>query len=341
MRTLPVKRVFAGLCAGKGGDILPAMTWRLPDRRRGLRSWCLVVLGCCAVGGTPRAAERGALVQQAQAQWLRMTDFLDTVLPGTLGARNLALHFTPKFADVRDREFVRFPLELRYGVTERMDLSGGLTPFVPNPFNSGREHRWGPGEAKLGVRYDLGPAGRIFDDTTVGLETRVPLGHPPVQLNDHHAHVRPFLSASRELRAWRSTTLYANLAYDRSVTMRTRDQPPAWVLKRHVIEAVPGLLYKPGAVGGFVEYRLRAVQEPAARYRVHEGRVGAVWEVPPERSAKWRLPGRWQIEAAFRHEFTAERGSEPDSGFVTRVTWRTSLREVLASTTEWMGTATR
>ena len=47
---------------------------------------------------------------------LRMTEFFDTTLPGTVGKRNMTLHFTPKFSDFRDREYVRYPFEVRYGI---------------------------------------------------------------------------------------------------------------------------------------------------------------------------------------------------------------------------------
>src|ERR1043165_8137201 len=110
---------------------------------------------------------------------LRMTEFFDTMLPGVLQEKNVTLHFTPKFSDLRDNEYIRYPLELRYGATANWELSGGFTPFTPNPFNGGREHRWGMGELKLGTRYDIDGALPFFDDTTLGIEARVPLGKPP------------------------------------------------------------------------------------------------------------------------------------------------------------------
>src|ERR1041385_6311726 len=83
---------------------------------------------------------------------LRMSEFFDTMLPGVLQEHNVTLHVTPKFSDLRDHEFVRYPFELRYGASQNVELSGGLTPFSPQPFNRGRDHRWGLGEAKLGLR---------------------------------------------------------------------------------------------------------------------------------------------------------------------------------------------
>src|SRR3954466_4418431 len=83
--------------------------------------------------------------EQVRERVYRMTEFFDTMLPGTLQAHNVTLHFTPKFSDFRDEQYVRYPLELRYGLNEHWELSSGIVPFGPNPFRTGRDHRWGPG----------------------------------------------------------------------------------------------------------------------------------------------------------------------------------------------------
>jgi hypothetical protein len=265
---------------------------------------------------------------QVRDQVLRMTEFFDTKLPGVLGPRNVTLSFKPKFGDLRDEEYIRFPIEVRYGLTDRWELLAGLVPFTPSPFNSGRDHRWGPGEARLGARYDLLAALPFFDDATVGIENRFPLGQPPVEINDHYTHVKPFLTAARTLRRWQLTTFYINLAYDRSVKLTDRSPPPPEVLRRHVIEAAPGLLYKPGQFGYFGEYRFRHIHEdPSDNRLAHEVQLGAIWDVPLARSADWKLPGKWQLELAYRVEREESRGT--DHGISARVNWRTTLREVL------------
>jgi hypothetical protein len=280
----------------------------------------------------PRTGSAGETADSVRAQILRMTDLLDTILPGTIGKRNVTLNYTPKFSDFRAREYVRYPIELRYGVAEHWDLSGGLTPFGPNPFNSGQDHRWGPGEVKVGLRHDLGAPLKFFDATTVGFETRVPVGRPPVALIDHYTHVKPFVSATHTLHGWPDTTFYANLSYDRSMELSHRDEPPPDVVRRNVLELVPGLLFKPGQFGTFAEFRCRLISEETDRYFADEARVGAVWDVPLARSETWRLPGKWQLEVAYKHEFTGEKGRDPDRGLTARVTWRTTLREVLNGT---------
>ncbi len=262
---------------------------------------------------------------------LRMTDFLDTILPGTLGEHNVTLHFTPKFSDFRDREFVRYPLEIRYGATNQLELITGITPFAPNPINSGRDHRWGPGEVLLGARYDLAGPLWFYDKATIGIENRFPIGKPPIELNDHYTHVRPFLATSRTLRSHPDTTFYTNFSYDRSVKLTTRKPPPPEVTRRHIAEIAPGILYKPSEFGYFAEYRFRHIQEPDNWHLGHEVQVGTIWDVPLRRSAEWHLPGKWQAEIGYR--FTTEEGRGHSQGVIARVNWRTTLREVLTRVT--------
>jgi hypothetical protein len=276
--------------------------------------------------GPGRGAEDIPAPIDVREHVLRMTDLLDTVLPGTLGARNLTLHFTPKFGDLRRREYVRYPIELRYGLNDRWDLSGGLVPFGPNPIHLGPDHRWGPGEIKLGARYDLGRMLGFFDDTTLGLETRIPVGKPPMELNDHYTHIKPLVAAARNLRRWPDTTFYTNLSYDRSVVLVTRGEPPPGVVRRNIIAVWPGVLFKPSEFGYFGEYRFSHISEALEWHLAHEVRIGTIWDVPLARSERWRLPGKWQVELALKA--SQEEGYGTDQGVSLRISWRTTLREI-------------
>lgn len=295
---------------------------------RQLAATALLAVTCGTVFGAE--SSRTSTTENIRERVLRMTEFFDTMLPGVLEQHNMTLHFTPKFSDLRDNEYIRFPLELRYGLTDQWELTGGLTPFTPSPINGGRDHRWGPGEFKLGARYDLDGLLPFFDDTTVGVENRIPLGKPPVELNDHYTHVKPFVSMARNLRIWPQTTFYLNLSYDRSVELTHREAPPPEVMRRNIIELNPGLLFKPGELGYFAEYRWRHITEETEWHLAHEVHFGAIWDVPLARTAKWNLPGKWQLELGYK--INHEEGRGTDHGIAARVNWRTTLKEVLEHT---------
>jgi hypothetical protein len=284
-------------------------------------------LALSALVVTGLAADNRSTGDRVRERVLRMTEFFDTMLPGVLEEHNMTLHVRPKFSDLRDEEYMRFPFELRYGLTSKWELQAGLVPFTPNPFNRGREHRWGPGEAKFGARYDLGARLPFFDDTTVGFETRVPLGRPPIDLNDHYTHVKPSVSAARTLLTWPSTTFYANVSYDRSVDLTHRAAPPSEVVRRNIVEVAPGLLFKPSELGYFVEYRFRHLREDIGWHLAHEVQFGTIWDIPLARTEQWNLPGKWQLELAYK--VSHEEGRDHDQGISARVNWRTTVREVL------------
>jgi hypothetical protein len=259
---------------------------------------------------------------------LKMTEFIDTTIPGTLKKYKLVFSFSPRASDARTGEFIRLPVQLRYGLGDRWEIYGGLTPFCPNPINSGKEHRWGLGEGRLGVRYDWGHWGKLFDHVTIGIEGRTPLGKPPYDLIDYYTHVTPSINTSRPL-PFKFTTLYTNFSYDRS--MNTPDRAPAplppIIDRRHVFTVTPSVLYKPGEFGAIVEYNWRHIEDQVIGTHLgHEIKAGPIWDVPLWRTQYWGLPGKWQVELAGRVSF--EQGSKASNGISLRVRWRTTLREV-------------
>lgn len=305
---------------------MPHLQTRFPQRIARI----LIAVTALALASTTFGAESRTAGDRVRERVLRMTEFFDTMLPGVLEEHNMTLHLRPKFSDLRNYEYWRFPFELRYGLTDRWELQGGMVPFTPNPFNGGRQHRWGPGEGKLGTRYNIARKLPFFDETTLGFEARVPLGRPPTELNDGYTHLKPSISAARTLRIWPSTTFYANASYDRSVDLTHRPPPPPEVERRNVTEIAPGLLFKPSEIGYFAEFRFRHIRDDYGWHLAHEVQFGTIWDVPLARTEKWRLPGKWQVELAYK--VSHEEGRDTDQGVSARVNWRTTLREVLEHT---------
>jgi hypothetical protein len=239
--------------------------------------------------------------QTLRDEVLRLHDFFDVTLPGIAARHHLIFDFEPKVGDLLRREYVRYPLEVRYGLSKNWEIFGGVTPVSPNPIDEGEDHRWSMGMAKLGVRYALPKAERLgFQKISLGFEGRQPLGNPPLGLIDHYLHLRPSITASRPVTWFEDTTFFLGLTYDRSVWAPGHDDVSSEAVKRHMSEIAPGLLYKPGEFGYFAQYALRHWDEPVGYRLEHIGKVGVIWDMPLERSRKWRLPGKWQFELGVR-----------------------------------------
>lgn len=265
-----------------------------------------------------------AVGQYLRDEILRVRDFFDVTLPGIAEKHHLILDFEPKVGDLVRREYIRYPLDLRYGLSNHWEAYAGITPYSPNPFDAGQDHRWGPGYGKLGVRYDL-PLKRLwYRKITVGLEGQQPFGNPPIDLNDHYAHVRPSITASRPFPGLPDTTLFTNLLYDRAVWAPGHDDVSPEVMKRHMSELGNGLLYKPGEFGYFGQYALRHWDEPVGYRLEHIAKVGVIWDMPLERSRKWfRIDGKWQFELGLK--VSDLEGESPNYGVHARVKWKTDF----------------
>jgi hypothetical protein len=283
---------------------------------------------CAAPQGQDTSTSTSRIMSRMKDDMLGITEFFETTLPGTLRKYNLVLDFTPKFGDVRAREFIRYRTEIRYGLSDDVELFGGMTPFSPNPFNSGDDHRWGPGEFRIGIRQDTKEGFSFYDRATYGIEMRVPLGKPPYALIDGYTHVKPFVTASRQLH-WKYTTFFTTFSYDRAMDTPSRDKPGWPTIRQHIAQVAPGILYKPGEYGMFAEYDFRHLDEDEGYRLSHGGRIGPIWDIPLRKTRSWHLPGKWQIELGYK--VLKEEGRKIDHGVSARVRVRTTLREVWAS----------
>jgi hypothetical protein len=264
-----------------------------------------------------------AVSQSVRDEVLRMRDLFDVKLPGALGRKNLVFDFEPKAGDLVRRQFVRYPFTVRYGLTPKWEIYGGLTPISPNPFKSGEDHRWGLGLFNFGVRHDSVLNDCYFKQVSYGVENSIPLGEPPESLIDHYIHVKPYVTASRPLESLKKTTLLTSISYDRSFKSPSRDNVPPDVVKRHILEVAPGLFYKPSEFGYLAQCGVQWIDEPNGIHLAYTGKAGVLWDVPIERSKRWHLPGKWQLELAYR--FTAEEGYAFESGAVARVKCKLNL----------------
>jgi len=263
-----------------------------------------------------------------QEDVLKMSEFFNTTIPGTLKKYKLVFGFSPSGSDARKGEYIRMPMTLRYGLKEGWEIYGGLTPYIPSPINSGIEHRWGTGEGKAGFRYDWGNWGKLFDHVTVGIEARSPLGTPPLTMTDYYSHIVPFINTSRPL-PWKAATFYTNFSYDYPFDTPRRELVP-WAVRTRTIAVTPAILYKPGEFGIYAEYGLRFYDHRLLGYTLgHEIKAGPIWDIPLWRTRSWGLPGKWQIEYSVR--YTIDQAGNPNSNFNSiRVRWRSTPKEVFS-----------
>jgi hypothetical protein len=269
------------------------------------------------------------MVEKMREDVLKMREFFDTTLPGTLLKYNLVVGFSPKFSDFRDRQFARYPFDVHYGLAEGWELFGGWTPYSPNPIKSGLDHRWGTGFTNIGIRHDVGRFFQFYDKVTVAFEISTPLGQPPGDIIDRYSHLRPSIAASRALPV-PHLTFFTNYSYDQTVDTPGRVIPPPGTIRRDVIDVAPGLLYKPGEFGEFANYDFQHINDNRGIHYAHNYKIGVIWDPPLTRTKGWHLPGKWQVELAYK--VNREQGVSNSNDFAATVRWRTTLKEMYSWT---------
>ena len=225
-------------------------------------------------------------------------DFFGRRLPGTLERYKLSLDYTPKFGDLVNREYIRFPLVLSYGLTDRTEVFEGFTPFTPNPFRPGEDQRVGLGLFRTGIRHEIDGIGNLVDSILFGLEVKVPLGRPPLDLADYYGRFRPSVTLAREVPGHPDWLLLLNLMHDRSFSVPYRNQDEDF-LRVNKSEFSPGILYQPNELGYLLEYTYRALDEETGFRKAHVYSFGLLWDVPNRRVPRL-LPGEWEIDTIYR-----------------------------------------
>lgn len=82
------------------------------------------------------------------------TTLFENELPITAKPGRWSFRYNLKAGDILDETYLRFPLEARYGLTNKTEVFVSSTPYLPNPFESPSESSLG--FAGLGFKHRLG-----------------------------------------------------------------------------------------------------------------------------------------------------------------------------------------
>ena len=104
--------------------------------------------------------------------------------PGTM-----RLIFRPHFGDLTRRDYLRIDTGLRWALDEDFELNGGAAVFFNHGL--GDSAGYGVGKLRFGSKYVIEHWPRPSEETSLGLNLDLPVGHPPLDMTDGHNHVTP------------------------------------------------------------------------------------------------------------------------------------------------------
>jgi hypothetical protein len=245
-------------------------------------------------------------------------------LPDTQPGGTWRLSFSPRFGDFFNREYVRYPLGVTYGINNRTEVEVFAEPYSPNPFKSGGD--WGMANYYLATKHQWSsPKAREFAAAS-GLEVRIPVQGAPYDSNEGMNRYSVFTTFGRQAWDFENVYGYLNLGYDFLTESRADGIIPAWKPQDDFVEIVVGALYhRNDIVWGLSGGWQHVVDGPSDNFFTLI--PSATFDLPPD----WvlNLPGRWQVGTAV--EFRLHDG-DIDPAFKAKVRWiidfRTAVKHI-------------
>ncbi len=131
---------------------------------------------------------------------LRIRGVFDSNLPNTERKYALKILLHPHFGDLHRHQYLRIPLGLRYGMSDRWEVSAEGETY----FSHGLKNRsLGSETGFSGIRISSKYHGNFFRspnwDEAIGFDYTVPMGTPPLELTDGLTHFKPYLNFANRL----------------------------------------------------------------------------------------------------------------------------------------------
>lgn len=143
----------------------------------------------------------------------RVDGIFDTDLPRTESKGRIRFIIHPHLGDFTRRSYVRVPFGLRWGVNDHMEFSAMVEPYFDHGLKSGSSGN-GIGDVEFGGKYAFVHWLKPDYDASVGLNIRLPVGSPPLDLTDGYNHYAPYFVVSKKSSKTKGLTYFVNTTLD-------------------------------------------------------------------------------------------------------------------------------
>lgn len=246
----------------------------------------------------PVLAEEGL-----QDDEMKIRGVFNSSLPGTQRKNSLRLSFHPRVGDVLKRDHVRVPLGLRYGLTDRWEITGSIEGYFSHGL---RDAAWfdrsGLSKTGLGTKYRLGQLGDSAWKGAVGLDFSTPIGDPPMEITDGLRHYAPYVTLSRRLEGDPRWRIFWNVGADLVSATDIPGRLDKNELGTDSLSLTAGTVFDRGPWHYTLEAELTSTRPfggPAQE--VFALRPGVLWEVPERFTG--RVGGKWVFGVGLRTSF--------------------------------------
>jgi hypothetical protein len=229
---------------------------------------------------------------------LLIDEIFSSHLPTTLQKYALRFSVNPSLGDWQRKDYMRMNTVLRYGLTEKCEISAGSVLYFSHGHGDVRAFdSYGAANLKFGGKLNLGQPLFSGWDTAAGFEYLFPTGHPSPQLTDGLRHFDPYVTFSHRIEAHDNLRIFWGMRLDQV----THTSLPGEFAKNALRDGSVGV------TAGWVLDRDRwhytcEVSFDTSRVINHRAldavmfRPGVLWEIPTRGSSRYR--SNWLVGCA-------------------------------------------
>jgi hypothetical protein len=232
---------------------------------------------------------------------LKIQGIFHSQLPGTERKNSLRFILHPHLGDLTNREHLRTPVGVRYGITENWESTLELETY----FSHGLKHaaffeQAGLADLHLGTKYRVGTWPFRAWETAVGVDYTHPLGAPPPDVTDGLTHISPYFTLARPIARHPGVRVFWGLGADLVNRTSLPVTPGKNELGDDTANASAGLVWQRRPY----TYTLEAIWSTSTGIggerdgHVISLRPGVVWEVPSRYT--FGAKGQWLLGIGLR-----------------------------------------
>jgi len=166
------------------------------------------LVGCVALIGRAMAVDPSEnATPPGEAELRRIEGIFGSDLPTTEREGSMRLIVHPHLGDLSNRDYLRLLMGLRYGVTDRTEVTVGVESYLDHGLKHTSEGS-GIGDLRLETKHRLSAELIPGFESSVGLNMLFPVDHPPVGMTSGYNEYTPYVVVGKRLPQYPGLTIF-------------------------------------------------------------------------------------------------------------------------------------
>lgn len=168
----------------------------------------ILLSSCVLMTVVARAADtidRASSVREADVR--RIEGIFGSDLPTTEKKGSVRLIVHPHLGDLTNRDYMRLLTGVRWGVTDHTEVTASVEGYIDHGLKRTSEGS-GLGDLRFETKHSFGEELIPGYQTSVGINTLFPIGHPPVGMTNGHNEYIPYIVVGKRMESHPGLTVF-------------------------------------------------------------------------------------------------------------------------------------